>query len=244
MKILVVVFCYSLIASSACATDEVLYDTVDVRWPNGNSKEYYTRCRHTGFEDDFHPHGQYSAFYESGPLREQGNYQWNIKTGAWMKWDENGNRSEDLNYFNGAKTGLYIEWHVDKSIKTFGYYNNNEKNGLWIHRKLGGDLNHPEMSIDSVKYYHNDTLLVVLEGNQGKWLHPSYTFYNSEYDLWIKWKRRTGANSLVNYSYFFIGKKVDGKKQGKWIKRAANGEIIEIVYYKNGSPMRIDDLLE
>ncbi|MCP4706676.1 MAG: hypothetical protein GY865_18915 [candidate division Zixibacteria bacterium] len=240
IKILLLVFCCVLMASSAFSWAETLYDTVEVKWSNGNLKEYYTRYWFTGNENGFWPDGQYSSFYENGQLQEQGNYIRNIKNGVWIKWDAKGNRIEELNYFNGKKTGTYIKRHPECTINIYGYYKDDYKNGYWIFQQHTYDDYNPQLKIDSVLYYQNDTLLVVLEGYQGEWLHENPEFYNSDYDIWIEWKRHNGMDYLSNYLWFEIGKKTGSKKSGQWIKHSPNGEIIEINYYKNGELITIE----
>lgn len=243
-KFLLSIICLTLLSSSASAYFEVLYDTVEVKWPNGNIKEYYTRYWFTANEKGFQPHGLYSTYYENGQLNEQGHYQWNVKIGTWTRWDENGNRLEDIDYFDGLKSGQYVEWYADNTFKIFGYYNNDRKNGLWVYHKPAIDLNNPDLYIDSVLFYRNDTLMVALEGNQGEWRHPNPWYYNGDYDLWIEWKRHNAIDILTNYEYFYIGKKADGIKYGQWIKLAPNAEIISIDYFKDGEMVKVEELLE
>jgi antitoxin component YwqK of YwqJK toxin-antitoxin module len=232
-----------LFVSSAFCWDETKYDTVIVRWENGNLKEYYTRAWHTGNEAGFKPHGQYKSWYENGQLKENGCYRWNRKIGTWIDWDENGNRMKEVSYIDGGYdprrgeystiNGQYIEWYPDNTVKTIGYYQDGLKCGLWINKIEGDDLNNPDLLMNSVDYYYRDTLLVKLEGKQGDGLNDSPVYYNADMDQWIEWKRRNTSNWLANYLDFYVGKKIEGKKNGKWLHLDSRGEIVDINIYKD-----------
>jgi antitoxin component YwqK of YwqJK toxin-antitoxin module len=234
---------FILISSTAFAWWETRYDTVEVRWGNGNLKEYYTRAWFTGHEDGYKPHGQYKSWYENGQLKEDGCYRWNRKIGTWIKWDENGSRQEEISYCDGGYdpmrgnfstiNGQYIEWYPGNIIKTIGYFKNDLKYGLWINKIASDDPNNPDLLIKSVDYYYKDTLLVKLEGHQGERLNDTAVFYNAEMDLWTEWKRNNYADWLGVYTDFYIGKKIDGKKNGKWLHLDSCGETVDMVFYRD-----------
>jgi hypothetical protein len=241
--VIFLILLFVLISSTAFAWFETLYDTVEVRWGNGNLKEYYTRAWFTGNDDGFHPNGQYRSWYENGQLKENGFYRWNRKIGTWIKWDEKGNRQEEISYIDGGYdskrgdystiNGQYIEWYPNNTVKTIGHYRDDLKCGLWINKIASDDPNNPNLLIESVDYCFRDTLLVNLEGKQGEWLNDTTVFYNAAMDLWVEWKRNNYGDWLGVYTDFYVGKKIDGKKNGKWLHLDSRGEIVDINIYKD-----------
>ncbi|MCX6830134.1 MAG: hypothetical protein NT002_12790 [candidate division Zixibacteria bacterium] len=245
----IISFLIVLSSSTVFAWEATKYDTVEVRWENGNLREYYTRACFEGYGDTFQPHGQYKSWFENGQLKENGTYRWNRRIGTWIKWDENGNRREETTYidnaielpdnFYSALNGQYIEWYPDNTVKTIGYYKYNSKYGLWIIKRQGDDRNNPNLMIDSVDYYYRDTLLVRLEKRDGEWLHSTNEYYNAEMDLWIEWKRTHNNDWLRYYTDFYIGRKVNDKRDGKWLHLDPRGEIVDVMIYRDGQEVSI-----
>jgi antitoxin component YwqK of YwqJK toxin-antitoxin module len=229
-----------LVANVSMAWDETRYDTVSTTWPNGNQKEFSTRYWHMGNEKGFQPHGQYSQWYENGRMKEDGRYNWSTKIGSWIKWSDDGGRTEEAVLINGERHGMYIQWHSERNIKTIGHYKYGQMHGLWTFRKPGDDLNNSFLYTDSVQFYYEGALLVELEGYTGKFIHEENSFYNDELQIWIEWKRLNSIDWLNNYLWFDLGNKIDGKKDGKWIRLNHRGEILEINYFKNGKLIELE----
>lgn len=222
------------------AWDRTLYDTVETKWSNGNQKEFITRYWHTGNEKGFRPHGQYSTWYENGHQNEDNYYNCNAGIGTWVKWSENGGRIEEAAMFEGKRHGMYIQWHSDRSIKTLGYYKYGQKHGLWTYRLSGDDGNNPNLHTDSIQLYYGDKLAVKLERQRGEEIHEGKTFFNDELDIWIEWGKHNSIAWMRNYTWFELGQKIDGKRNGKWIKLDQHGMILEINYFKEGEQILLE----
>jgi hypothetical protein len=93
--------------------------------------------------------------------------------------------------------------------------------------------------INSIDYYYRDTIIVKLEGKDGDWIHNSTEYFNAELNLWIEWKRQNTVNWLGNYTDFYIGKKVNDNRDGKWLHLDPHGEIVDVVFYRDGQEVSI-----
>lgn len=67
-------------------------------------------------------HGQYLAYYEANKqLKEQGNYQYGLKTGKWLVWRSNGFLKESQHWYKGQKSGKTLVFdslgHLQQKIR-------------------------------------------------------------------------------------------------------------------------------
>ena len=218
---------------------ETRYDTVVTKWPNGQQKEFITRFWFMGNEKGLRPHGQYSTWHENGYLKEDGCYQQATKLGAWIKWSDDGGRTEEVTIINGEPHGTYIQWHPDRNIKTLGHYKYGQKHGLWTYRRPGSDMHNYRHYIDSAQFYYEDKLVVKLLRRLGDDIHQETSVFSDELQLWVEWK--VGRREwMSDYLWFEIGKKIDGRKEGKWTRLNHRGEILFISYFRNDEPIRLD----
>lgn len=223
LVVLVVSFLFHGTASGWYPTD---YDTVSVTYPDGQLKEYYTRAWYLGNEKGFHPHGLYTSWYETGQLKEQGNYDWNKKIGPWIEWNEEGTRIVEANYWDGKLHGMYIERYPDNTLKVLVNYKNGKKYGLWVERKQGEDIDNPDLFIEFERLYFDDRILMIKYENS-KFVASVPEYYNKELNLFVEWS--------FNSPYYSFGARVDGNKDGKWLKIDRMGNILKTEIWEKGS---------
>jgi len=73
----------------------------------------------------------YTDWYSNEPIREQGNYDDNMKQGMWYTWHENGQLMTEQQYYNDDLQGLYTKWNRNGKIIEQGHYNEDLKVGIW-----------------------------------------------------------------------------------------------------------------
>ena len=215
---------------------ETKYDTVVVRWDNGNLKEQYTRFSYLGNEKGFSPHGQYRSFYQNGALQQEGFYQWNKKFGAWITWDSLGNRLSEVTYCADKKQGLYIGWGYYNLIHVAGYFLQDRPRGLWYYRSRGYDLNNPQFGLDSVVFLVDDSTRVQLAGTDGKPTYQSSQVYLNEGRRMFTWDKNISSNWFSNSLRFYVGTVTDSVKNGFWLQLSRNGAVVDTMDYIDGNP--------
>jgi len=228
------IFILLLATSNSFAWEKTIFDTVRTTWPDGTPKEFTTRYWFTGNEKGLRPHGQHSTWYENGQLKEESYFDRAAEIGALIRWSKDGARTEEVAMVGGKRHGMYLQWHSDRSIKTLGHYKDGQKHGLWIYRSPGDDMNNPNLYTDSVHFYYEGKLAVVLKSSKLDEGHQEHSIFSTELDLWIEWEKRNTSDWINEYPWFDLGHKIDGQKNGKWIRLNNRGEIVDISYFKNG----------
>lgn len=97
-------------------------------------------------------HGQYSDFYESKGLKEQGIFKQGLKEGVWKTWTETGMLISLMEYQDGILDGSYYKYGLDGKILEQGNYKTGKLNGKLI-TYPGGDST-------KVKFYKHGVLQV------------------------------------------------------------------------------------
>lgn len=130
--------------------------------PHGLWRVYYENKNENGNEngkvlvetefDDGERTSTHREYYESGRLREEGNYKMDYKFGEWRSWydavDEEGKqRIATVGiYYDNRKYDTWKEWFEDGEIKSEGPYYNDVKVGSWkecrmiINNNQGGQI--------------------------------------------------------------------------------------------------------
>lgn len=77
-------------------------------------------------------HKQYSKYYKSNQLIQQGEFNYGLKTGVWKTWYKNGNLKYKEHWKNGFKEGDFSTYDSLGQLMVQGAYKNNLKSGQWI----------------------------------------------------------------------------------------------------------------
>ncbi len=231
----IIIFIFALLAMSPAvrawySTD---YDTVKTSYPDGQPKEWYARARFNGNEKGFLKHGDYHSWYDNGQLKEDGRYDWNAKDGVWIKWAEDGQRVEETTYRVGVLQGRDIAWYPDGSRSKILYYDNGKLHGLCTWFKPGDDPSNPGINMTGQKFYlYGDECIDFCAGEKYGPCCPEGSFYIKTLELWIETNK--------GCTQFKVGRKVDGKKQGKWVTYSFDGTIIEENLYRDGTLVMVE----
>lgn len=224
-------------------------DTVEVLYPNGQLKEQYQTVFYegTGYSGKF---GFYRSFYENGQMQWMGHYVEDEKVGSWINWDSTGFLMAESSFESGLKNGAEIEWNLDGTFRKFVYYKNDSLHGLCTWGKSGDMINGffgvPDLIIDSQLYYLDGVPIVKLwklndTTSYFSMSGPQNLNYNKELDLWYECKGLEPSISMSNKTAaIFIGHKVDGKKDGIWIRRNKSGNMIKVEFYDNGTLVKLE----
>ena len=210
---------------------ETVVDTVETHYPNGQLKESYQTVFWGGNESTSKT-GFYRSWYENGQLEWDGQYA-GVKVHTWIKWDSTGRRVKEISYLAGEKHGSEIEWNPNGTIRKELNYRNDTLHGLCTWRKanysINGLANNPNLTIQVQSFYVDGKLLVPITkethqvGNGYPCVHAPNPYYNAEHDLWVECHSHP--------STFFVGRKVDGKKQGAWILWTQSGNVKKVEFY-------------
>lgn len=210
-------------------------DTVEIRYPDGQLREQYQMLFFEGNGSKTRI-GLYRSWHSNGKLEWEVNYYADLKIGMWIRWDSTGRRAEEVSYVAGLKHGAEIEWLPNGIFKKRLYYHNGVLQGLCTWNRDNSDFdalcNNPNLNTLKEFFYIDGKVIVpITEENH----EPIYglscesmlsPYHNTEYDLWTEWD--------TNECKFYVGRKVDGKKQGPWTLWSSSGEIISVDFYDRG----------
>lgn len=68
-------------------------------------------------------HGIFTVFFQSGKLKEKGEFKYGLKEGKWKKWYENGNLLQVSNWEHGSLINEWMEYDENGLITTQANYN-------------------------------------------------------------------------------------------------------------------------
>ncbi len=232
-SILISIMASLLLASAAKAWWKTDYDTVQTVWPNGHLQEWYTRASFSGNERGFVKHGQYRSWHENGQLAEEGRYEWGAQDGVWIIWAENGQRLAEATYRKGVLHGRSISWHADDAESEILYYTDGKLHGLCTWFKPGEDPSNPGLNMTGQKFYlYGEECLDFCLGKTYGPCCPESSFYIRRLELWIETNK--------GCTQFNVGRKIAGKKHGKWVRYSFDGSIIEENLYRNDTLVTVD----
>lgn len=80
-------------------------------------------------------HNEYSKFYASNQLAEQGMFSFGLKDGVWKTWYKNGQLKEVIGWSKGRKNGDYVSYDSEGNEIEKGRFRSNLKTGDWINLK-------------------------------------------------------------------------------------------------------------
>ncbi len=77
------------------------------------------------------PKGLFTAYFEDGSIKEQGNYERGFKAGEWTTNYPNHRLMEKANYSLGSLHGAYKAYWDNGTVKKEGVYSLRKKSGSW-----------------------------------------------------------------------------------------------------------------
>ncbi len=203
-------------------------DTVEVRWPNGNLKEQYQTYWFGGSERTWRE-GFYRSWRSNGQQEQIGEYYNGLKIHAWICWDSTGAKVSATNYVNDEKHGRELVWHPGHSLKSSAHYLHGNLHGRSTRYIQSHDYHGRWDSIVLDQFYIDGELMFTIREGRDIFLYcyrPS-PCYNPEKDIWLEFTNNCGD--------FYIGKKIDGEKHGKWIHWSEDGTMVGSVLFDHGT---------
>jgi len=82
-------------------------------------------------------HGNYTAYYATNNIKEQGNFRYGLKSGSWKKWYTNGIINSVTLYKHGMKCGIYREYDEKGLLTLSAKYCNDKLQGKYLEYKDG-----------------------------------------------------------------------------------------------------------
>jgi len=131
-------------------------------WDNGNLKSI------TNHDKDGKKTGYWETYYQSGELKEYGNYENDKKSGNWNEYYYNGERKKRTNYSNGLITEKNTYYENGRNMVSGNFDHNEKKHGVWEQyynnwqQKLKGEYSHGKKH-GQWKYYTDYGKLVKVE---------------------------------------------------------------------------------
>ncbi len=107
----------------------------------GNDK-FYTEFFENGslFIEQVIKNGYYKEYYESGELKNLGNYiDWQL-SGVWKRFFKSGKTEWEVDYIDGYKQGKYKQFYENGKLKLEGSHHKGKKEGLEKHYSDNGQI--------------------------------------------------------------------------------------------------------
>lgn len=231
---LVIAFILIVPAAGVSGWWDAKVDTVEVHYADSGLKEQYQTAYSFGNEITFR-HGFYRSWYANGRMEREGHYELGLRCGVWILWDSTGNRVEEVNFADNLEHGSAIEWNANGTVKKKLNYRNGELHGLcsWMKDDYAvvDFFNNPNLTLEREVFYLDGKELVTLKEKGSKEYESSCSdhkspYYNPDLDLWVEWKMKGCC--------FFVGHKVDGRKNGMWVLWTKTGEMKKAEFYDMG----------
>jgi len=103
-------------------------------YSNGNMKQVYHLL-------DGREHGEVVFYFENGLIKEKGNYNYGVKNGKWVSWNEDGNKIGEVSYdAKGLKDGKWKVWDNNGTVRAQMNYENGNRVGKWKIWDSNGNL--------------------------------------------------------------------------------------------------------
>jgi len=238
-RILLFVAAISLIPTLTLAWWASRVDTVENYYSDGKIKEQYQTLYWEG-NDSNTKTGFYRSWHSNGKLDWDGNYQADLKVGTWVRWDSTGRRTDEVSYVAGMKHGAEIEWLPNGIFKKRLYYHYGVLQGLctWNQDNATYDGQYNNPNLNTLKEFFcldgKEIVPITEEVHEDINGYPCSSalnpYYNDDLDLWVEWK--------TTECKFYVGKQVDGKKQGLWTLWSSTGEIMRVDFYEKGNLLK------
>ncbi|MEI7492396.1 MAG: toxin-antitoxin system YwqK family antitoxin [Bacteroidota bacterium] len=187
--------------------------------------------------------GKWFLFYETGNIRQEGNYLDDKKDGYFKDYTETGDLLKISKYLMGelqpeaeeiAKLKVKNEYYPDGKLKVSAMYRNESPEGIWREYK-------PDGTIEKSLMYHNG--IITGEGNvldDGNKDGPWKEFFA---DGTLKSEGNyTDGKPVGDWKYFHLNGKAEqigkfnkqGKPEGKWKWFYEDGKLLREENYHNG----------
>jgi hypothetical protein len=115
------------------------------------------------------------------------------------------------NYSMGEKKGLFTFYYLNGQKENSGYYSDNKKTGQW-------ESFHPNGKLHKVTEYIAPQMYLL----HALWDSLGNQLVGGGNGTWLETNRNTNNNRLI----FILGKVEQGRREGKWQVRYANGELL------------------
>ena len=103
-------------------------------YSSGKMKEVYHLL-------DGREHGEVIFYFENGLIKEKGNYNYGIKNGKWVSWNEDGKKIGEVFFDSkGMKDGKWKIWDNEGVIRAQMNYSNGNRIGKWKIWDANGNL--------------------------------------------------------------------------------------------------------
>ena len=229
-QMFLMIFLIGLPLANASAWDETIADTVETRWPDGRLREQYNTV-YTGGNERTWKEGPYRSWHQNGELEYDGAYDNAVKAHTWTKWDSLGRKIEQVSYRAGKRHGKEITWHPSLKIHKSYQYRDGELHGKCTlygpHWDIGNGLGR---GYEAVWFYVEGALLATPKPLDGTFeyddIRRAKTYFDTINDIYVE--------KDAGDKHFYVGKKVNGKKHGKWILWTALGYKQRVDFYQNG----------
>ncbi|WP_179319044.1 energy transducer TonB [Winogradskyella helgolandensis] len=209
------------------------------------------------------PDGPYQDYYDSGELKEEGQYKNNKRIGQWKMYYRNGQVSKVFSYNDGKYNNTSITYYDNGTISnkteledgvyvTFGYYKNGnldykrqDESGYFKSYYESGakeiEANYFEFDLvgEWKKYYENGKLEWLVTYKEG-YRHGSYKKYDENGNLILEGTNLKDKVSGEEKRYLpsnileWKGNYSKGVLDGTWIKYNQKGKKIEKIKFKQG----------
>lgn len=89
----------------------------EIPFESGNVKFRYSRYLSPD-KTKWIRHGLFRAYYQSGVLASEGNYEHGLEAGAWRDFHENGVLAAEGEYMFGQKVGVWKFWDSEGRLES------------------------------------------------------------------------------------------------------------------------------
>ena len=101
------------------------YGSYESRYENGHVKAQYNFL-------DGKEHGPTKLFYADGNLKEEGNYNYGVKTGTWTSWNQEGKKIGIVSFDEkGNRDGIWEVWDDNGTKRAYMEYKKGKRAGTW-----------------------------------------------------------------------------------------------------------------
>lgn len=174
-------FCLLVLGITFIAACGPKLDEVEVQDDHGNVLE-----RFTWNPENYAKQGRYQAFYPSGELLEESNYESDTLDGLRTLYYQNGNPQYQENYQMGQFHGTFKAFHENGAVELQGEYIDNAMQGEWKGYYDNGQLREVVLFEDNqengpfVEYHANGNLKAEGTYKEGDTEHGILKEYNEE----------------------------------------------------------------
>ena len=236
--------------------DETLWETISYRhgalhgvrtgyYPDGSPSSIIT------YQDGVLS-GTYTTYYDndSHSRSEEGDYADDRRTGPWMSWHPNGQIKTKSIYFAGQLNGLAEDFYSSGGKQRVAQFRNNQLHGPYTEyydnientRRAFGEITddkktgewttwHANGNIESVQNYYLGTL----NGRSQTYFVSGRLAVDQTYKNNVLHGRYLSLYEVDYHAIDLEGRIIENERNGLWLKRAKNGNIIEEISWERGT---------